>query len=205
MSVTRSMEATSGGEAARVARRRDSQPSGWWGMALLVATEATLLGCLVATYFYLRLNADAWPPAGIEPPDVTLPLVYTGMLIVSCLPFWWATRAAKRGRPARTWALVAAATALQGAYLGLQIDLFVEAFNSFSPQGSAYGSVYFTLIGAHHAHVAIGLAMNAWLLAKLAGGLTNYRLIGVRVVAFYWYFIAATAVPVVLTQLYPSL
>jgi heme/copper-type cytochrome/quinol oxidase subunit 3 len=203
-SVTRSMEAQ-GGDAAVVERLRRTLPNGWIGMLLLIATEATFLGCLIATYFYLRFEAAHWPPAGVEKPSVTLPLVFTGMLIASALPFFAAVRSARAGEARRAWLLVAAASAIQATYLGLQIHLFVHDINSFAPDESAYGSIYFTLIGSHHAHVAVGLAFNVWLLAKLLGGLTNYRLIGLRAIALYWYFVGLTAIGVVLTQLYPSL
>jgi len=53
--------------------------------------------------------------------------------------------------------------------------------------------------------VVVGMLIEIWVLAKLLGGLTNYRLIGVRVAAFYWYFVNFMAVAVVLTQIYPSL
>ena len=46
--VTRSMEASAAGLAARVERRRRSMPSGWWGMALLIATEPIFLALLIA-------------------------------------------------------------------------------------------------------------------------------------------------------------
>jgi cytochrome c oxidase subunit 3 len=81
----------------------------------------------------------------------------------------------------------------------------VGDLRSFAPSANAYGSIYYTLITVHHAHVAVGLAVDAWLLWKLSRGITNYRLIGLRVAAFYWYFVNAAAVAVVLTQLYPSL
>ena len=203
--VSRSMEATAARAAAHVERRRRTLPSGWWGVALLIATEATLFGCLIATYFYLRFKAPAWPPDGIPKPSVTLPLVFTGMLLASCAPIYLAVRAAREGRATAALALVAAAAAVQATYLGLQINLFVSDMNKFSPSDDAYGSIYFTLLGVHHAHVAVGLALDAWIIGKLLGGLTNYRLIAVRVISFYWYFVSAVAVLVVLTQLYPSL
>ena len=59
------------------------------------------------------------------------------------------------------------------------------------PQGSAYGSIYFTLLFAHHAHVLLGLAARHVLLWKLARhGVTNYWLIGVRGLALYWYVVS---------------
>lgn len=191
--------------AAAAAARRRAQPSGWWGMALLITTEATLLACLIASYFYLRFQAREWPLGGIEPPSVVLPLVFTGGLLAATAPVFLSVAAAKRGEARRAWWLLAAATAIQATYLGLQIHLFAADMNTFSPQENAYASIYFTLLGAHHAHVAVGLALNSWLLWKLRRGITNYRLIGLRATALYWYFVNVTAVAVVLTQLSPSL
>jgi len=187
------------------AARRRAQPSGWWGMALLIATEATFFACLIATYFYLRFKASEWPLGGIEDPSIVLPLVLTGGLVATTVPVFLAVREAKRGEPRRACWLLAAAAAIQATYLGLQIHLFVSDMNSFSPQQNAYSSIYFVLLGVHHAHVAVGLALDSWLLWKLRRGLTNYRLIALRATALYWYFVNLAAVAVVLTQLSPSL
>ena len=34
----------------------------WWGNLLLLCIETTMFGLLVATYFYLRMNFNQWPP-----------------------------------------------------------------------------------------------------------------------------------------------
>lgn len=203
--MTRSMEATSGGGAARVAHRRLAMPNGWWGVLLFVATEATLFGTLIATYFYLRFNTPQWPPPGVEPPKVALPLILTGILVATTIPIFFAHQAARAGRARLTWILFFIALLIQGGYFGVQVHEFVSDLNKFTPQESAYGSIYFTLLGAHHAHVVVGMAIEIWVLGKLLRGLTNYRLVGVGVAAFYWYFVNLAAVAVVLTQLYPSL
>jgi heme/copper-type cytochrome/quinol oxidase subunit 3 len=203
--ISRSMDATDAVAAARVARQRRARSSGWWGMLLLIATEVALFSSLIATYFYLRFRTTTWPPPGVEKPSVTLPLVLTGVLIVAVLPMLAAVRTSLAARPGATWLLLAAATLIQGAYLGLQIHLFADDLHKFQPSDNAYGSIYFTLLGVHHAHVGVGLALDAWLLLKLAGGITNYRMLALRVVTLYWAFVAIVAVPVVLTQLYPSL
>jgi cytochrome c oxidase subunit 3/cytochrome c oxidase subunit I+III len=174
-------------------------------MVLLIATEATLFSSLIASYFYLRLQVGPWPPPGVPKPSIVLPLAFTAMLVAGAMPMLGAVRASRRGRRAATWWLIAAAFCVQATYLGLQVHLFVIDLNEFSPRDTAYGSIYFALLGIHHAHVAVGLALEAWLLAVLARGLTNYRLIAVRVVALYTYFVALIAIPVVLTQLSPSL
>jgi heme/copper-type cytochrome/quinol oxidase subunit 3 len=203
--VTRSMEATTPGEAARVARQRIALPSGWWGVLLLVATEAALFGTLLASYFYLRFKVAHWPPDGIPPPKVLLPLVLTGVLLATAIPTFLAVRAAESGSVRRTWALIALALIVQTAYLVAQIQLLTDDLHKFTPQDNAYGSIYFTLLGAHHAHVLVGILLNLWLAARLLTGLTNYRVIGVRVIAVYWYFVDVLAVLVTATVLSPSL
>jgi heme/copper-type cytochrome/quinol oxidase subunit 3 len=203
--VTRSAQATGAAAVAQVARARRTLPNGWWGMLLLVAAEATLFGTLIASYFYLRFQAATWPPAGIAAPDVTLPLVLTAVLVATAAPMIAAARVARAGRrTAAVWLLVLA-TLVQGGYLAAQVVLFMSDLSSLDPRDSAYGSVYFALLGAHHAHVAVGIALNLGLIARLAGGLTNYRVIGVSALALYWSFVSAAAIAVVLTQISPAL
>ena len=182
-----------------------ARPNGWWGMAIFVASEATLFGALLATYYYLRFKALHWPPPGVPEPNVALPLILTGILVATSVPMQAALRAARTGRrPAALLALVVALAA-QAAYFGVQMHLFLGDLDKFSPGKSAYGSSYFTLLGAHHAHVAIGLLLNLWFLLRLSGGLTTYRVTGLWATTFYWHFVNALAVLVVLTQLSPSL
>jgi cytochrome c oxidase subunit III len=203
--VTHSMEATTPRSAARVEARRMALPSGWWGAALFIATEATLFGTLFGTYFYLRFNTPEWPPHGIEAPKIALPLILTGCLVATTIPVYFGSRAARAGNRWLAWWLFLAALLIQGGYFGVQVHEYVSDLSKFSPKDSAYGSIYFTLLGAHHAHVVVGMAIELWVLWKLLFGLTNYRLIGVRVAALYWYFVNALAIGVVLTQIYPSL
>jgi cytochrome c oxidase subunit 3/cytochrome c oxidase subunit I+III len=192
-------------EAVAVERRRVAKPNGWWGMAIFCASEAMLFGLLLATYYYLRFRATHWPPPGVPEPKVAVPLILTAVLVTSSVPIALAARAARGGRPRAAQAALAVALAIQATYFGLQIHLFLDDLAKFTPQQGAYGSVYYTLVGAHHTHVAVGLLLDVWLLLRLAGGLTTYRLNGLLATAFYWHFVNALAVLVVLTQVSPAL
>jgi heme/copper-type cytochrome/quinol oxidase subunit 3 len=183
----------------RVEQRGRALPNGLWGAVLFIATEATLFGTLIATYFYLRFQTNTWPPPGIEPPKVALPLALSGALVLSVVPMFIAVRS-RRKVP---WILLA--FAVQAGYLAAQIVLFSDDLHKFSPRDTAYGSIYFTLLAVHHFHVLIGLLLDLWVVARLLGGLTGYRILAVRVTAFYWYFVSAIGVAVALTQVSPSL
>jgi cytochrome c oxidase subunit III len=186
-------------------RGRATLPVGVWGLVMLLFTEGALFFTLLGSYWYLRFHDLRWPPPGVADPKVALPLAMTGVLLATTAPMFLATVAARDGRPGAARALLALAMVLQAGYLAVQILLFRHDLRSFSPRDSAYGSVYFGMLALHHVHVAVGLLLDAAILGRLLGGLTDYRVTGLRAIAWYWYFVAGVAVPVVLTQLSPSL
>ena len=182
--------------AAASAHARRSSPPGWWGMVAFVATEATLFGSLLGAYAYLRFNTVGWPPDGIPEPNVVVPLVLAAALAATSVPMTLASSAAKRGLARRTWKLIAIALAVQSAVFGLQLHQFAEDLDRFAPQRDAYASIYYTLLGAGQAHIAVGLMLNLWLVLRLATGLTRYRVVGVRSIAFYWHAVNVLTVVV---------
>jgi heme/copper-type cytochrome/quinol oxidase subunit 3 len=183
---------------------RRALPNGSWGMATFLCSETALFGSLIGTYFYLRFTSPEWPQGGIPAPAVALPIALTALLVVSCAPMAGAVRAARRERRRAAWWLVALALALQAPYLGAQIASYVHDLGDFAPSTNAYGSIYFTLLGAHHLHVVVGILLDLWLLTRLPAGLTSYRLVAVRATGLYWYAVAALGVAVVATQVSPS-
>jgi cytochrome c oxidase subunit 3 len=94
---------------------------------------------------------------------------------------------------------------VQSGYLAMQIHLYVDDLHRFTPQGSAYGSIYFTMVGAHHAHVLVGILLELFLFLRLFRGDSVYRAVGVQATAFYWHAINVLAVAVTIVQLSPSL
>jgi heme/copper-type cytochrome/quinol oxidase subunit 3 len=184
---------------------RVAKPNGWWGMVLFVATEATLFGTLIGSYYDLRFRTQPWPPAGVPDPKLVLPLILLGVLVASSIPVQLASvwGRARRVRSAQLALLLA--LAMQTVYLVFQIHLYVDDLHTFTPQDNAYGSIYFTMVGAHHAHVVVGILLEAWLVLRLFGGMTRYRAVGLQATAFYWHAVNVLAVAVTLVQLSPSL
>ena len=180
-----------------------ARPNGWWGMAIFVATEATLFGTIIGTYFYLRFNNLHWPPPGVPEPKLTLPLLLTGILVATSVPMQFAASAAAKGRLSAARAALLLAVVVQAGYLGMQLHLFVHDVHEFPPSGSAYSSAYFTMLGGHDLHVGLGILLNLWLLLRTSTGLTTYRMNAIRATTFYWHFINILALCVVGTQISP--
>lgn len=190
-------------QVRRAAAVRRAKPSGWWAMACVVATEASLFGCLIASYFYLRFKNAHWPPPSETVPKVTVPLILMAVLVATSVPMFVASWAALRGRLNLTRVALLVALVMQSGYLAMQIYRFHQSLRTFHPEDNAYASITNTLVGGHHVHVAIGVLMTLYVLLRLTTGLTNYRAVGVQVTAFYWHFVNVLALCVLGTQLSP--
>jgi len=185
--------------------QRVAKPNGWWGMVVFVATEATLFGTLIGSYYDLRFRTPHWPPAGVPDPKVAVPLILLAVLVSTSVPVQLASLFARAGRTAATQLALLVALVMQTGYLAMQIHLYADDLHRFSPQATAYGSIYFTMVGAHHAHVFVGILLEGWLLMRLFFGNSVYRAVGVQATAFYWHAINVLAVAVTIVQLSPSL
>jgi heme/copper-type cytochrome/quinol oxidase subunit 3 len=176
-------------------------------MLLFIATESSLFGVLIATYFYLRFENVSWPPPGIDKPKILLPLILTGALVSTSVPMALAERGIRHGRRRALGWWLAAALLLGTAYLLLQLLQFHKDLDKFSPHDNAYASIYYTLTGTHAAHVAAGLLLNFWLqTGNWRGAYRPERYAAVQVTALYWHFVNALAIAVFATAyLSPSL
>jgi len=182
-----------------------SRSRGWWGMAMLVASEATLFGLMVGSYFLLRFKQTEWPPAGIPEPKLTVPLIMLGVLVATSIPIQMMSAAAMRRRLVLTVFTLLVAFIVQAGYFAMQVHLYFDDLSKFTPQQHAYASLYYMLLGADHAHVAIGLLLDVWLLIKLMGGFTQYRIRAARGIALYWHAVNVLTIVITLTVLSPSL
>jgi cytochrome c oxidase subunit III len=185
--------------------QRIARPNGWWGMVVFVATEATLFATMIGSYYDLRFRTPQWPPAGVPDPKLAVPLILLGVLVATSVPVQLAVVFARAGRGTAAQLAFLTALVMQSGYLAMQVHLFAGDLHHFTPQGSAYGSIYFTLLGVHHAHVFFGILLEAWLVLRLFGGSRRYRTVGVEATAFYWHAVNVLAVAVTIVLLSPSL
>lgn len=175
--------------------------TGWWGMVLFIATEATTFACALASYFYLRFVRDtAWPPASDKAPHLLAPSVATGVLILSCAPMLVGVRAARRRSGGLAGFAVFLAFVGGAAFVALQIVDWFQEWPSSTLSKDSYGSLLYTVTGLHTAHVVLGLGMLLFLVAGAAVGRVRAgHHEPVAIVALYWYFMSVLAVAVYLT------
>jgi heme/copper-type cytochrome/quinol oxidase subunit 3 len=197
----RTTEAFGADAVAQALAARRGLPAAVWGMLVLIASESMLFAIMIASYFYLRFHSAHWPPPGISKPALTVPLVMLAVLVSSSVPMLFAWRAVRAGRLGATRLFLCVALILQAGYLAYELHDYRDQLHGFDATSGAYGSIYFTLLGADHAHVLLGILFVLWLLWKLAFGLTTYRANAVQAVAWYWYAVSAITIAVIGTLL----
>src|SRR5207247_7763989 len=191
--------------AVPVARQR-GRPLGWWGVLMLVATEAVLFAAMIASYFYIRFKTPHWPPPGVPEPKVLYPMLLTLVLVCTSVPTAAAQWAARRRQPGRAASGLALTAALAAIYAAGTTAILVQEWHAVPATRDAYDSLFFTIQGAHVAHVAAGILINLFFLGKLARGrLTRYRVNGIWAMSLYWHFVNALAIFVLLTAVSPAL
>jgi cytochrome c oxidase subunit III len=169
----------------------------WWGTWGMMLIEGTVFALAVAAYFYLRSHASVWPLSAL-PPDLLWGTLNTVILLASAVPNHLAKKAAQQERVAgvRLWLCV-------GLVFGFAfIAVRVLEFGALNVRwdSSAYGSVVWTLMGFHTAHLVTDV-LDTVILAVLffTGPLSGKRFVDVAENALYWYFVVWVWLPVYLT------
>jgi heme/copper-type cytochrome/quinol oxidase subunit 3 len=83
------------------------------------------------------------------------------------------------------------------AFLILQRRLVDSSLQKFHPGDNAYGSIFYTLIGLHAAHVALGVLLGTWAALRTIR-FDRTAIVTVRVVALYLHFVNVVAAVVFL-------
>jgi heme/copper-type cytochrome/quinol oxidase subunit 3 len=171
--------------------RHEGYGRGFWGVAVMIATEGMLFLALIAAYFFLRASVSTWPPPGVEAPELgARAWIFTALLLGSSIPIFWADAAAKRGDLPAMRAGLAISSVMGAAFLVNTVFEFREL--TFGWNDHAYGSIYYTIVGLHATHVAVGLLISLVVQIKLWRGLVDAEHhTSVEVFSLYWHFVDA--------------
>lgn len=171
----------------------------WWGNVMLIVIETMIFALLVSAYFYVRPNYTTWPPplvnrpvAILDPvPDLGLPTLNLGLLLLTLVPMIIADRACLRVAQRPTVMAISVFLLLGFVCIALRFGEFSALH--FRWDENAYASIVWTIVGMHLLHLLVGVLefviMLTWILVK---GLDQQHARDVRVTAVYWYWIVGT-------------
>jgi cytochrome o ubiquinol oxidase subunit 3 len=136
-----------------------------FGFWLFLLSDIVMFSAFFAAYTVLS-GATAGGPDGMQLFHRDRVLIETGCLLISSFTCGLFSLAFERRDFAWTYLWAAATLALGAAFLGIEISEFVGMISQDAgPSRSAFLSAFFALVGAHGAHVTLGLC---WLLAMMA-------------------------------------
>ena len=142
----------------------DSNGATILGFWIYLMSDALIFASLFAMFGVVS-TSYAGGPIPREIFDLKLVALNTALLLASSITFGEAMPHMEAGRvgPTRAWLAI---TGLLGlAFLGIELYEFGQLIaEGASPQRSAFLSAFFTLVGTHGAHVAVGLI---WLTVML--------------------------------------
>lgn len=159
----------------------------WWGLLCLIATEGSVFAYLIFAYTYLGSQGTGpWPPNG--PPDLSLALPATILLIGSSFVLEWGKRAANKGSRGRGLIGVGGAVLLGSTFVAL--ELYEWSTKPFAFSDNSYSSIYFMLTGTHLLHVIVGLfALLILFLWTLVGRVHGAHIQHRALATLYWHFV----------------
>jgi len=161
----------------------------WWGNLLMIFIEGTAFAILAASYFYIRRNFDAWPPSGTLLPDLGVSSINLLVIVISAAPFWCAARLARAEASVATIGLWLTLGVLFGV-VAIVLRGFEFAALHTRYDSNAYGSITWTILAVHLAHLLAG-TLETFLIALVmfVGPVEKKHYTDATVMAVYWYFI----------------
>ncbi|HVL51384.1 MAG TPA: cytochrome c oxidase subunit 3 [Actinomycetota bacterium] len=168
---------------------------GWWAMIMLLGFLAVGLAALLFSYFHLLINAEQWPPQGVETPRFVAAAWGGGAMLAATLAVYAGVVQGVRGRRARLKIGLAAGFVLGIA--ALVVSLLDLGHVPFTAQTNVYGSLFFALAGYIAVLLMAGLVMLAlvqfWVWLGFFGPSESIALVNVTL---YLAFVAAAWIPV---------
>jgi heme/copper-type cytochrome/quinol oxidase subunit 3 len=180
----------------------EGRSTAWWGMMLLIITEAMIFAGLLSSYFFIRAASPEWPPHGIEPPKLERIALFSVVLLASSFPVIWAEHAIAKGNIRKLRIGLAVSFVMGAIFLVNQGFEYKEL--AFGWRDNAYGSLFYMITGLHGSHVLGGLLMNLVVQIKAwTGRFSAERHRTVQVFGMYWHFVDVVWI-FVFTSLYLS-
>jgi cytochrome c oxidase subunit III len=160
----------------------------WWAAMLLLLIDVVVFATLVSAYLYLRFHSPEWPPRGVPLPGLLLPALAVLAIAGSSAAVELANRGLRAAAVGTARLGMTAAAGLGLVFLALQgLEL---AGGGFRWDDHVYGSVVWTIVVLHAAHVAtlVGLAV-----LNVTGIGTGFeprtRFVPFAYVRLFWHFV----------------
>ena len=180
-----------------------SDSVGWWAMLITMLGDMSAFFSLVFGYFFFWTVHENFPPAGMDGPGVFWPSVAGAAGLAAWALMLAARRLNAMGSAMGLRAAIAVSVVL--AALGAAALLYAPWVTELNPTLHSYPAIVWVLVLWTALHIALGMLMQLYCLARSFAGLLTTRYdIDIHNVVLYWHFAAITvAVTVAVIAFFP--
>jgi cytochrome o ubiquinol oxidase subunit 3 len=159
-----------------------------YGFWIFILSDIVMFSALFAAYAVLSGNT-AGGPTGAELFNLRNIFILTMCLLFSSYTCGLGALSTERGQPGRFLVFAALTFVLGAAFLLLEISEFANMISKGAgPSRSAFLSAFFTLVGMHGTHVAVGLVWLVYMAAQvIAKGLRPAVLRRLLCFSLFWH------------------
>lgn len=161
-----------------------------FGFWLYLMTDCLLFASFFATYAVLFMNT-AGGVSGKDIFELDFVAVETAALLISSITFGFAMIAAQGQKKGWTlnWLLIT--FCLGASFIAMELYEFTHLIeHGNGPQGSAFLSSFFALVGLHGLHVTAGLIWMTVMMIEVARrGLGNATVTRLSCLSLFWHFL----------------
>jgi cytochrome c oxidase subunit I+III len=160
---------------------------GTWGMKWFIASEAMLFACLFFAYYYLGAQNPMWPLD--KAPKWQYAVTMLVVLLASSGVLYAGEHLYKKGRLALARIAVGVTFVLGLVFVALSLVDYKIELRELLPTEDSYGSIFYTIVTFHFAHLVLGLGMLFFVLIqpKLKSNRPPHR--ALHNAALYWHFV----------------
>ncbi|MGQ4660857.1 cytochrome c oxidase subunit I [Lysobacter sp. F6437] len=171
---------------------------GWWAMFITMIGDMAAFASLVFGYFFFWTVHEDFPADPAAGPGLLWPTLALGLAIAA-----WAATVLARGLNRRVSGVGFHLAAASAAVLALAAGAALLAgpwLTGMDPTAHAYQATVWLLVGWTVAHIAVGVIMQLYCIARRAAGrMTAEHDIDIHNVTLYWHFVAITVLVTVAT------
>ncbi|MGY1424275.1 cytochrome c oxidase subunit I [Lysobacter sp. A289] len=171
---------------------------GWWAMFITMIGDMTAFASLIFGYYFFWTVHDDFPADPAAGPGMLWPSIALGLVLLA-----WAGTMLARGlnrRDRRVGFYLATGAAATLALAGAAALFAGPWLSGMDPTRHAYPATVWLLVGWTAAHIAIGVIMQLYCIARRAAGrMTAEHDIDICNVTLYWHFVAITVLVTVAT------
>ena len=171
-------------------------------MVITLVSFTMLFAVFFLGYAIFRLNAQEWPPMGMDKVGLGIPSLSTLIIILSSITLFAVESSIKKGDKKKAKYIGLLSLILGFCFIGSQFTLWESLKDRGIFQGTGiYASLIYGFTWTHVGHMVLAVALKIWLVAKVfrVSELKELKENIIKNISTFWHFLGVVWVLIYVT------